>query len=49
MHDLVQASKCDFAILESSEMCQGVKALQRLLMVMSGPHDSSKPLEPNQI
>lgn len=49
MHDLVHISKCDILILESSGMCQGVKEPQRSLMVMSETHDSSKPLEPNQI
>lgn len=49
MHDLVQDSKYDSAILESYGMSQGVEALQRPLMVMSRPRDSGKPLEPNQI
>ncbi len=49
MHDLVHASKCDFVILERFETCQGVEALHRPLMVMLGPRNSDKPLEPNQI
>ena len=49
MHCLVQASKCDSTILESSRTCQGVEALQLLLMVMSGYRDSSKSLELNLI
>lgn len=49
MHDLVHVSKFNCSILESFEMCQGVEALQHSLMVMSGPHDSSKHAKPNQI
>lgn len=40
MHDLVQSSKCDFTILESSGTYQGVEALQLPLMVMSTSRDS---------
>lgn len=47
MHDLVQASKCDSTILDSSETCQGVEALQLLLMVMPGSHNSGKCPEIN--
>ena len=42
MHYLIQYSKCDFTILESSETCMEVEALQLLLMVMLGSHESSK-------
>ena len=47
MHDLVQASNYDSTILESFGMYQGVEALQRPLLVMSRPRDSSKPAEPH--
>ena len=49
MYDLVHISKCNFSILESSGMYQGGEALQRSLMVMSGPRNSSKTIKPNQI
>ena len=49
MHDMVQASNYNSTILESSGMYEEVEALQRLLMVMSGPRDSGKPPEPHQI
>lgn len=49
MHDIIQSSKCDFTILESFGTCQEVEALQLLLMVMSGSHDSDKIPELIQI
>jgi len=47
MHDLVHISKFNFSILEISRTCEGVEALQRLLMVVSGPRDCGKPAKPN--
>lgn len=49
MHDLVHTSKCKFSILESFGTCQGVEALQRPLMVMSGPRNFGNPIKPNKI
>ena len=49
MHDLVQSSKCDFTILGNFGTCQGVEALQLLLMVMSISHNFGKPPKLNQI
>lgn len=48
MQDVVQDSKFDSTILESSGTYHGVEALQILLMIMSGPHDSGKPPKLNQ-
>ena len=45
MCDSIQASKCNSTIVEISGTYQGVEALQLLLMVMLGSHNSSKPLE----
>ena len=42
MHDLIQSSKCDFTILESSDTCQKVEELKLPLMVMSRSRGSGK-------
>lgn len=49
MHDMIQSSKFDFSILESTRICQEVEALQLLLMVMSISRDSGKIPELGQI
>ena len=36
MHGIVQSSKCNFTVLENSETCYKVEALQIPLMVMLG-------------
>ena len=49
MHDLVQASKCNYTILGISKTFQGVEALQISLMVMLGSRNSCKPPKLSQI
>lgn len=49
MHDLIQSSEHDFTVLESSDTCQEVKALQLQLMVMSGSCEFGKIPKLSQI
>ncbi len=39
IHNLAQVSKCNYLTFESSEICEGVEALQILLMVMLSYHN----------
>lgn len=49
MHNMIQSSKWNSTIIESHGSHYEVEALQILLMVMSGSHDSGKDCKPNHI